>query len=87
MLKKILIFFNGKETISLLNYFFLLNENKIIFWKDDFGFKKKNYPFTLSLRWQKLPYIYNNFFYYNNLRIIFLNYRNIEKSPIFLGKA
>ena len=41
MLKKILIFFNGKETISLLNYFFLLNENKIIFWKDDFGFKKK----------------------------------------------
>ena len=42
--------------------------------------KKKIYPFTLSLKWQKLPYIYNNFFYYNNLRIIFLNYRTIEKS-------
>ena len=42
---------------------------------------KKIYPFTLFPRWQKLPYICNNFFYYNNLRITFLNYRTIEKSP------
>ena len=31
--------------------------------------------------WQKLPYICNNFFYYNNLSITFLNYCTIEKSP------
>ena len=29
----------------------------------------------------KTTYICNNFFYYNNLRIIFLNYRTTEKSP------
>ena len=28
--------------------------------------------------WQKLSYICNNFFYYNNLSIIFLNYCTIE---------
>ena len=32
--------------------------------------------------WQKLSYIYNNFFYYNNLSITFLNYCTIEKSPL-----
>ena len=36
----------------------------------------------LSPMWQKLPYIYNNFFYYNNLSITFLNYCTIEKSPL-----
>ena len=35
----------------------------------------------LSPMWQKLPYICNNFFYYNNLSITFLNYCTIEKSP------
>ena len=38
-------------------------------------------PSLLSPMWQKLPYICNNFFYYNNLSIIFLNYRIIKKSP------
>ena len=48
-----------------------------------FWFKKKFIcsPFLLSPRWQKLPYICNNFFYYNNLSITFLNYCTIEKSP------
>ena len=53
--------------------------------KKRFWFKKKNYPFTLSHRWQKLPYICNIFFYCNNLKIIFLNYRTIEKSPTIDG--
>ena len=35
----------------------------------------------LSPMWQKLPYICNNFFHYSNLRITFLNYCTIEKSP------
>ena len=39
-------------------------------------------PSLLSPMWQKLPYICNNFFYYNNLSITFLNYRTIEKSPM-----
>ena len=34
--------------------------------------------------WQKLPYICNIFFYYNNLSITFLNYCTIEKSPVVL---
>ena len=55
--------------------------------KRRFWLKKKIYPFTLSPRWQKLPYICNNFFYYNNLRIIFSNYRTIEKSPYFCSWA
>ena len=38
-------------------------------------------PSLLSPMWQKLPYICNNFFYYNNLSITFLNYCTIEKSP------
>ena len=42
-------------------------------------------PFTISLHplsyllspmWQKLPYICNKFFYYNNLNITFLNYKS-----------
>ena len=37
----------------------------------------------LSPMWQKLSYICNNFFYYNNLSITFLNYCTIEKSPCF----
>ena len=32
--------------------------------------------------WQKLLYICNNFLYYNNLNITFLNYYTIEKSPL-----
>ena len=39
----------------------------------------------LSPMWQKLPYICNNFFHYSNLRITFLNYCTIEKSPWKLG--
>ena len=35
----------------------------------------------LSPMWQKLPYICNDFFYYNKLSITFLNYCTIEKSP------
>ena len=38
----------------------------------------------LSPMWQKLPYICNNFFHYSNLRITFLNYCTIEKSPFGL---
>ena len=38
-------------------------------------------PSLLSPMWQKLPYICNNNFYYNNLSITFLNYRTIKKSP------
>ena len=41
-------------------------------------------PSLLSPMWQKLPYIYNNFFWYNNLSITFLNYCTIEKSPVFI---
>ena len=37
----------------------------------------------LSPMWQKLPYICNNFFHYSNLRITFLNYCTIEKSPSY----
>ena len=39
----------------------------------------------LSPMWQKLLYICNNFFYYSNLRITFLNYCTIEKSPLILS--
>ena len=42
-------------------------------------------PSLLSPMWQKLPYICNNFFYYNNLSITFLNYCTIEKSPAVVG--
>ena len=35
----------------------------------------------LSPMWQKLSHICNNFFYYNNLSITFLNYYTIEKIP------
>ena len=73
--KKIYIFFHGTRLFNRRVPFF-----------------KKIYPFTLSPlsylsllspMWQKLPYICNKFFYYNNLSITFLNYRTIEKSPTF----
>ena len=87
-LKNIYIFF-FMELVSSRDEFPLFEKtiSPFEFWKDDFGFKKI-YPFTLSPlsyllspRWQKLSYICNNFFYYNNLSITFLNYRTIKKSP------
>ena len=68
---------------------------ELVSWRDEFLFLKKNFRSPLSYllspissllspMWQKLPYIYNNFFYYNNLSITFLNYRTIEKSPEIL---
>ena len=75
-------------------YFFFM---ELVSWRDEFPFKRfhllkfekmilvlKKFirsPSFLFPRWQKLLYICNNFFYYNNLSITFLNYRNIEKSP------
>ena len=54
--------------------------------RDEFPFLKifTVHPLSslLSPMWQKLSYIYNNFFYYNNLSIIFLNYHTIEKIPV-----
>ena len=53
--------------------------------RDEFPFLKifTVHPLSslLSPMWQKLPYICNNFFHYSNLRITFLNYCTIEKSP------
>ena len=51
--------------------------------RDEFPFLKNftRSPSLLSPMWQKLPYICNNFFHYSNLRITFLNYCTIEKSP------
>ena len=43
-------------------------------------------PSLLSPMWQKLSYICNNFFYYNNLSITFLNYRTIKKSPTMASR-
>ena len=56
---------------------------ELVSWRDEFPFLKKfiRSPSLLSPMWQKLPYICNNFFYYNNLSITFLNYCTIEKSP------
>ena len=94
----IFFFFNlGNFFIKKYIYFF----RELVSWRDEFllkflwnlkrwfWFKKKlsvhPLSYLLSPRWQKLPYICNNFLYYNNLSITFLNYRTIEKSPKLLG--
>ena len=71
---------NCKNFFKIIYIFFFM---ELVSSRDEFPFLK-NFTRSSSLlspMWQKLPYICNNFFHYSNLRITFLNYCTIEKSP------